>query len=197
MDTLRLLFVAGQCMKNVNLFISLVSIYIAKGYSSSSFQRFCWQKNCKPNQKRCLCNLNVEVPQGKSNFLLKLLQCPASLTAKGIGKKWIFNIFLGSYHFLSLLGYDHSLKVPKVVSQKRTWIDHSMVTQPFCTRGMLCLLWSFKAMVNLDAKRWWQLCKTLSKVVRSAGTERLGAPGHTGNACIVESPSYTHHFCLS
>ena len=31
---MRLLFVAGQCMKNVNLFISLVSIYIAKGYSS-------------------------------------------------------------------------------------------------------------------------------------------------------------------
>ena len=81
----------------------------------------------------------------------------------------------------------------KVVSQKRMWIDHSMVAQPFCTR-VLCLLWSFKAMVNLDAQRWWQLCKTLSKVVRSAGTERLGAPGHAGNACIVESPSYTHHW---
>lgn len=27
-------------------------------------------------------------------------------------------------------------------------------------------------------------------MVRSAGTERLGAPGHAGNACIVESPSY-------
>jgi hypothetical protein len=132
MDTLRLLFVPGQCMKNVNLFISLVSIYKAKGYSSSSFQRFCWQKNCKPNQKRCLCNLNAEVPQGKSNFLLKPLQCPASLTPKGMrtGKKWIFSIFLGSYRFLSLLGYDHSLKVPSQGCVTKTNVNRPLYGRP-------------------------------------------------------------------
>ena len=104
-------------------------------------------------------------------------------------KKWIFSIFLGSYRFLSLLGYDHSLKVPSQGCVTKTNVNRPLYAQPFCTR-VLCLLWSFKAMANLHAKGWWQLCKTLSKVVRSAGTERLGAPGHAGNACIVESPSY-------
>ena len=38
-----------------------------------------WQRNCKPNHERRICNLNAEVPQGKRNFLLKPVQCPVSL----------------------------------------------------------------------------------------------------------------------
>ena len=59
-----------------------IYIYIPNVLDICDIQCVFLTKNCKPNHKRRLCNLNnlnATVPSGKTSFLFKPLPCPVSL----------------------------------------------------------------------------------------------------------------------